>query len=231
MACIFEDLHTHTVYSHGKGTPRDNVERAMELGFTAIAITDHASAHVSYGVRRMKAYLKEIEALKAEYDGRIKVLSGLEFNLTGLDGSTDYSDKYACLDVKILGYHKFVMPSGIKDFAYFYLTKKRDVEKNTTAIIKALETGIFDIYAHPGYAMDVDYEKVAKACAETGTLFEINERHRGQTTEQIRAAARQGVSFIISSDAHRPEKVGGVEFAMSNALCADVAARTVNIKI
>jgi hypothetical protein len=37
----FADLHLHTRYSDGTFTPRELVEHAVKLGFTAIAVTDH----------------------------------------------------------------------------------------------------------------------------------------------------------------------------------------------
>ena len=40
------DWHTHTVYSHGKGTIEDNVKVAIEKNLTSIAITDHGPGHV-----------------------------------------------------------------------------------------------------------------------------------------------------------------------------------------
>jgi len=37
----YADLHLHTRYSDGTFTPRELVEHAVKLGFTAIAVTDH----------------------------------------------------------------------------------------------------------------------------------------------------------------------------------------------
>ena len=37
------DHHTHTVYSHGKGSIEDNVKVALSKGLKSVAITDHLS--------------------------------------------------------------------------------------------------------------------------------------------------------------------------------------------
>ena len=46
------DYHTHTVFSHGKGTIRENVLHARQLGLKAIAITDHGPGHNEHGMKR-----------------------------------------------------------------------------------------------------------------------------------------------------------------------------------
>ena len=48
----FADYHTHTLYSHGKGTIQQNVEAAQRKGLKEIAITDHGPGHILYGVKR-----------------------------------------------------------------------------------------------------------------------------------------------------------------------------------
>ena len=46
------DLHTHTVYSHGKGTIAENAATAKEKGLYGIGITDHGFSHPAFGMRR-----------------------------------------------------------------------------------------------------------------------------------------------------------------------------------
>ena len=63
------DLHTHTVFSHGKGTIEDNVKAAVEKGLETIGIADHGPGHLTYGVKRenFPVMRKEIERLKPLY--------------------------------------------------------------------------------------------------------------------------------------------------------------------
>ena len=39
------DYHTHTIFSHGKGTILENALSAKEIGLKSIAITDHGFSH------------------------------------------------------------------------------------------------------------------------------------------------------------------------------------------
>ena len=77
------DYHTHTNYSHGKGTPEENVLAAIEKGLRRIAISEHAGAHLFYGVRgtRLARLRREVDALARRYANEIEVLMGLECNL------------------------------------------------------------------------------------------------------------------------------------------------------
>ena len=64
------DYHTHTVYSHGKGTIRDNVEEARRKGLSEIAISDHGPGHLTYGIKRsaIPKMREEIDRINSEYD-------------------------------------------------------------------------------------------------------------------------------------------------------------------
>ena len=103
------DYHTHTVYSHGKGTIEENVLQARKKGLKQIAVTDHGFGHIAYGVKRGKfaEMRKETDRLNAQYPD-IKVLLGLECNLISSDGDIDLREgEEKLLDVIVCGFHKF----------------------------------------------------------------------------------------------------------------------------
>ena len=62
------DHHTHTVYSHGKGTIEDNVRVASEKGLSSIAITDHGPGHLTYGIKMEKYKADDINDSNSGYD-------------------------------------------------------------------------------------------------------------------------------------------------------------------
>ena len=62
----FADLHLHTRYSDGSFTPRELVQHAARLGFTAIAVTDHDTIN---GIP---------EALAAGKELGVEVIPGVE---------------------------------------------------------------------------------------------------------------------------------------------------------
>ena len=43
---IIADYHTHTVYSHGKGTIEENVKVAISKEIKTIGISDHGYKHM-----------------------------------------------------------------------------------------------------------------------------------------------------------------------------------------
>ena len=118
---ITADYHTHTNYSHGKGTPEENVLVAIEKGLRRIAISEHAGAHLFYGVRggRLLRLRREVDALAKRYANEIEVLFGLECNLIAAgrcDAPRPGADipqgaDLAPFDVLLLGYHKGVWPA------------------------------------------------------------------------------------------------------------------------
>lgn len=234
---IFADYHTHTIYSHGKGTIEDNVKAAIKLGLKEIAISDHGPGHIFFGLKK-RDYQKirhEIDKMNEKYP-QIRVLMGVEANLVGLDGTIDVPDelmKY--LDILLMGYHTGVMPkdfsSGVnlfgKNALCNYIASLRPVirKQNTDSMIKAINKYKIDIITHPGAKVDIDTERLAKAAKLRGTALEINSGHGFMTVDYVKIAMREGCKFVINSDAHTPLRVGdfktGIDIANKAGLTAD----------
>lgn len=222
------DYHTHTVYSHGKGSAEDNIKAALERGLEAVGIADHCTANFMYGIRRIDRYITEIESAKNKYESSIEIKTGIELNLTGLDGSVDIPAGKQ-FDVVIMGYHKAVIPRNLHTLWTFAMARRFE-EKITQAYMRAIQKHHIDILAHLGYGVPANYQKIAQACVDYGTLFEINNKHSELTADNLRAAATTGVRFVVSSDAHRPEHVGLVQNALSLIERAGLSAdRIVNV--
>ncbi len=218
---LIADYHTHTAYSHGKGSIEANALAAIAKGLNCVAITDHGPGHKFYGVRRAKfaKMREETDALNAKYAGKIKILLGLELNLLSLEGYTDYPEDSAHLfDFFLMGYHRGVIPkSGLLSFTI----KKRApsaIARNTRALCLALARFPIKIVSHPGEYIPLDISMLAKASVKTGAALEINASHPSITADQIRLARAEGARFVLSSDAHTPEKVGDFGAALRLAM-------------
>lgn len=242
---IYGDYHTHTIYSHGKGTIRDNVEEAYIKGLKEIAICDHGPGHVSYGVKRnnLKVMREEIDELNLEFEPKgLKTLLGVEANILGFDGTIDVVEedlKY--LDILLLGYHFGAMPRNPVDFYKLYIfnglsklfsgLKDKAMKMNTEALIKAMDRYPVKIITHPGSKVYVDIKKLARAAKEKNVALEINASHSHLTIEEIKIALDEGANFYINSDAHRPEDVGNFEKGIKRAKLVKVPVeRIINAK-
>ncbi len=220
---LFADYHTHTIYSHGKGTIRENVEEAVRKGLKEIVISDHGPGHFTYGVKikNLKKMREEIDELKKEYNN-IEIKLGVEANLISCDGDIDVKNEDIKLFDKLLvGYHNGAIPGSIHDFHKLFIRNwlskiipsLRDSNRKiiTRAMISAINRYNIDIITHPGAKADIDTRELARAAAKRGTLLEINASHGFMTVEYVRIAMKEGVTFAIDSDAHRPQDVGNFE--------------------
>ncbi|QQY79103.1 putative hydrolase [Keratinibaculum paraultunense] len=240
---IIGDYHTHTIYSHGKGTIRENVEVSIEKGLKEIAICDHGPGHIIYGIKRDNIFKmrKEIDELNKEYK-EINILLGIEANVMDYDGNIDVDDSMLeVLDILLLGFHYGIIPNNIKSMWYFYglnyLSKvlpflnDNMVDLNTKAVIKAIEKYPIDIITHPGSKAKLDIEKVGEVAYKHNTALEINSHHSQLSVENIKKALNTKVKFYINSDAHHPSDVGELQQGIQRALEAKVPiCRIVNAK-
>ena len=234
---MVDDHHTHTTYSHGKGSILDNVRAAHEKGLKSIAITDHGPGNFFYGMKMklIPQMREDIKAAKEIYPD-VKVFLGVEANtilkVPYLDVRPSEWDK---LDIVLAGYHFAVMGSGMVPNR-LGLKSRSLLVQNTDMILNALyyseDCGNhIDILTHPGDKGPFDIDNIARACEDTGTFMEINLKHPHLSVSEIKTAAKYDVKFVISSDAHVPQNVGIFEPQLLRALDAGLdPERIVNIR-
>jgi putative hydrolase len=217
---LLYDWHTHTTFSHGTGSIEDNVRVAARVGLCGIGITDHGPGHLFFGVKRSRlaGMRADIETLKAQ-NPEIEIYMGVEANIIDASGRLDLSpSEFELFDYVIAGYHYGAFGANPLAMCVCHaeniicnavgFLSRRAIVKNTEMVEKAVHVNDIKILTHPGDKGSVDIFAVARACAETDTLFEINARHKSMTAEALRIAARSDVKFAVSSDAHSPERVG-----------------------
>lgn len=220
---ILADYHTHTIYSHGKGTIEENVKEAILKGIKTIGISDHGYKHMTYGIKlkNLKKMREEIDALKVKYP-QIDILLGMECNILDEHGNIDMNDEVKDLcDYIMAGYHFGSAPKSFKSLLNhcdnFIRKSEKAKEHNTKAIINAMKKNDIFIITHPGDKGDVYIEEIAKVAKETDTRLEINSSHGFLNCDQINKIKHLGNKFIIGSDAHVPNNVGNFELAIKIA--------------
>lgn len=209
------DYHTHTFYSDGKGSIEENVESARERGLHTIGITDHGFWHVAHGIRRnqVATMREEIERLKAKYPD-MEILLGVEANLINMRGDLDLNTSdLALFDYIIFGVHKFACslkkPSSVWFTLMNFLCKSdKRRQKVTDSYILALKKYPVKLVVHPNYATRVDVKRLAETAKELGVWIELNGKRIEMSGSEAKALVDSGVTLVIGSDAHTPDRVG-----------------------
>ena len=214
------DYHTHTPYSHGKNTVAENAERAKEIGLKQIGIADHGFSHVAFGLRRRQvaSYRADCEAAAKEFG--LDVLVGMEANIRGIDGLTDFTEKdYENFDFYFCGKHVFIWYGSFADMLRyggrnfnadkFGDPSKKLIQYNTQAYINTIKNNPVDAITHLNYMCPADALEVAKCAADYGTYIELNSKKQHLTDEELNEIVQKtSARFIVNSDAHSKERIG-----------------------
>lgn len=227
---LYADYHTHTVFSHGKGSVMENAQAAKVLGLKEIGITDHGFAHPAFGLtkRKVPSLVKDC-ALATDATG-VKVLVGVESNIIGTDGTVDLKPKmYDDFDIFLAGFHKFVLykpntffstfiPNWVRSVFNSKTPSKSLIKRNTKAYINVIKNNPVDIITHINFCCYADVVEVAKCAADYGTYIELNSKKTHLSDEELFALVKTGVNFVIDSDAHSPLRVGEISL-VEQMLC------------
>jgi DNA polymerase (family 10) len=198
MKDIRGDLHTHTDASDGQSTIDEMASTAMKLGYDYIANTDHTkSLYIAKGMDdgKFAAHMDRIDRLNDKFNRKFRILKGAEVDILK-DGTLDLAGStLRRMDCVVAAVHSsFTM--GREEMA------KR--------VVKALDTGLISILAHPTgrivgvrepYAIDL--EKVAEAAERNKVALEVNGQQRLDLNDtNILLVSKYKVNFAVNTDAH-----------------------------
>jgi histidinol phosphatase-like PHP family hydrolase len=195
------DFHTHTLLSEGVLLPIELIHRALQRGYAAIGITDHASRGHLLAV--LEAVTADCELAEEHWD--IRAIAGVE--LTHLPPAA-IADTVA--EARRLGAQIIVVHGE---------TLVEPVPAGTN--LAALRCPEVDILAHPG-PLDVE---LAGLAARNGIFLELSARHgHSLANGAVAAAAREaGALLLVNSDAHGPADLLTEEQARRVALGAGLS--------
>lgn len=219
LPCLLEltdikgDLHLHSDWSDGVNSIEQIVEKARDLGYQYIAITDHSkSLGIARGLSTEKLHEQGeyIRSLNKEYDD-IEVISGIEADILS-NGDLDYPDE-------ILSERDVVIASVHSGF-------KQDSEKITGRIISAMKNKYVDVIAHPTgrlvarrdpYAVNI--EEIFEAAVKYRTALEINASpdRLDLNDKYVRRAAELGIKICINTDAHETSRMEEMKYGVGTA--------------
>lgn len=216
---ITGDFHSHSKYSkfnHGKNTIAEMAEAAKEKGLKALAVTDHGPNHIPFGILRknIDKVRNEVDEFNKNNNDDFKLYFGIEANIIGKDGTIDLTnEEVSKLDVLVVGFHKLALTNIVSLFRLNSKNKKL-IEKQTDAYIKMVQKYPVDFISHPNEYIKLNLKRLARECAKTDTLIELNPRHFRFTQKDISDMLKTDVRFIINSDAHSKDRVGEVSYSL-----------------
>ena len=184
------DLHMHSFLSDGVLTPSELSRRCEEMGFAAIAITDHVdSSNINNVVPQLVKACAEIDKY-----WKIKALPGLEITHTPVEIIGELAKKGRDLGARIVVLHGETIVEPVKKGT------------NHAGVLSDI-----DILAHPGMIDEED----AEIAAEKKIHLEISGRkgHSLANGYVAKMAKKTGAPLIFNTDSHAPGDLMSKEMA------------------
>ncbi len=235
---IRRDYHVHTSFCDGHDSPADVAKAAYAQGMTSLGFVAHSDTFFdrSYCLKEQDyaSYLAEIAALKAEYDGKMEILCGIEQDYYSLAPTSPFD--FVIGSVHYLKCGEAFIPidesaqmlqdainrcfgGDVYAMAETYFATVADVVRRTNCTI----IGHFDLItkfeevcplfdqAHPRYV--AAYQSAIDALIPFGVPFEIN---TGAISRSLRTTPypsadilaylkKKGGRVLLSSDSHKKE--------------------------
>src|SRR5687767_1605498 len=215
----------HSVWSDGLETIAQMAKGAMARGWNRIAITDHSKGLAIAGgmsIEAMRRQHDEIDTLNHTFEGRFRVLKGVEANILP-DGTLDVKgEELAGIEMLLAAPH----------------SKLRILGDPPDRLLAAVRTPGVHVLARPRGRMSdsrpgitADWERVFEEAASRGVAIEIDgDPARQDLDYQLADRAREaGCLFALDSDAHDAAAFVYTDTAIAHARLAGIPeSRVVN---
>jgi len=200
------DFHMHSFFSDGELLPMELIRRCIEKGYTAMAITDHASASNIEAL--VTQVWRDADLVKEQWG--FNVLTGVELTHVPPGSIARLARQAKELGAKVVVIHGETLVEPVPPG-----TNQASVECPDV-----------DILAHPGLLT----EHQAELARQNGVFIELTSRRghclgNGNTVLMARAA---GASLLLNSDTHSPGDIHTETFARNVAFGAGLSLAEVD---
>lgn len=202
------DCHTHSTYSDGKNSILQMAQKAKELNYEYIVITDHSqSLKIANGLTPERLFEKanEIQKLNSKTLG-IHIFHGSEVDILK-DGSLDYKDE----DLENL------------DFVVASIHSKFD-ESCEERYLKAIENPFVNVIGHmttqeygKRKSLNLNYDKIFEKAAKHNVAIEINcsSRRNDIPSDLIPLALKHRCKFFLNTDSHSIHQLSNMQIGVN----------------
>ncbi len=208
------DLQSHSDWSDGRNSLYEMARTAYANGLEYLLATDHSSGlGIAHGISgsKLMEQVEEIERINSEFNGRFRLLKGIEVEVKS-DGNLDLDENVLKeLDIVVAGLHSSL---------------RQERKRVTERYLAVVQNPLVHVLAHPTGRLigsreetDVDWDEVFRAAAENRTLLEINSSpmRLDLPDRLIRRAREFGCRFVINTDAHSTEDLEHLIFGVGTA--------------
>ncbi len=218
------NYHTHTERcNHATGSDEEFVLSAIDGGYDLLGFSDHTPWNFSDGyvstirmkVKELDEYVASVRSLKEKYADKIEIKVGLEceYYTDHIEWLREQKERLN-LDYLLFGNH-----FAYKERGSLYLAHSKkiaDLDLYLRSSVEALESGLFDCFAHPDLFMQ-SYPRVDQYCKTifrelcctaraTGVAMEFNTSmtHNQKLWEIV---AEEQPKVIIGLDCHQYQQL------------------------
>ncbi|MCC7460036.1 MAG: DNA polymerase/3'-5' exonuclease PolX, partial [Proteobacteria bacterium] len=203
-------FHMHTTLSDGENTLEEMVQKAIDLGYEYIGLSDHSkTAYYANGLKEadiLKQH-EEVDRIQKKYK-QIRIFKGIESDILA-DGSLDYPDK-------VLKKFDFVIASIHGQFNF-------PEEVMTERCVRALQNPYTTMLGHPtgrlllgreGFKLNLN--KVIDTAADHGKVLELNSHpHRLDLDWRVLPQVKsKKVMVSVNPDAHSVRGIEDIQYGI-----------------